>query len=226
MMDLINYSEIVDVIKLIPDEEQSYYIEWGQRRTKDCWDIGRRVNKLIDDILNSGIKIGKMEIYNAVGRLAGISGRTVRYYSDIVAFYSDGNDQEIYEILPFSHFAFARQFGNGAYDILETSINYMDEHGGRLPSVEWLEHEFLEQPQIKIEQPVNETKEILSTDDNIMTITANDLLDNIKHAMTYIIDTLLNNLKDPKTDENIIKEIKMHFDCILKLLNSLTDDPN
>jgi hypothetical protein len=124
---------------LFDEETQSQFIEWGQRRNKDSWWLGRKTFAYIeaDNSLPKEHQIGTMKVYSGIAQLTGVSARTVRYYRDVAKFYPD-EIQEAFDVLPFSHFATAMQYPEPV-KLLEKAIAYMEDRGGRPPTVEWLE---------------------------------------------------------------------------------------
>lgn len=102
---------------LVPDDVQCELIDIRTKMTEDCFRIGKIANRLVLEATKAGALITAGRIHKAVGRFAGKSGRTVRYYAENAAFFSD-ESQMRYGFLPFSFFDFARNFGLAWEDVM------------------------------------------------------------------------------------------------------------
>lgn len=139
-------------LKYIPEDEQNKVIAWGQGLSQSQWWLGRLVLERISHYDDS--EHIKMSLYRAFGMLSGLSSRTIRMYVSVCKFFSE-EDVEKYNPLPFSHFQFAIQFGENAYQVLDESMNKMISIG-RPPSREWLEWRFAGYNFTDSEQEYNE----------------------------------------------------------------------
>lgn len=126
-----------EAIKLIPDEEQTAVIQWGEYLSRSQWWLGRLVLNRIEQYADEKIK---MRLYQAYGVLSGLSARTIRSYVAVCKRF-DEDAVEKYNPLPFSHFQFASQFGENAEAVLQESLDKFTQLG-RPPSREWLEERF------------------------------------------------------------------------------------
>jgi hypothetical protein len=98
---------------IVPDDVQVELINWRDIFRGGAFRIGDIANELI--IRQKGerpdgslARVTSARVYRAVGRFCGKSGRTVRYYAEVSAFYPE-NIRTEFEVVPFSHFVLARQ---------------------------------------------------------------------------------------------------------------------
>lgn len=113
--------EVVSDGQLIPDETQAELITIRDRNLQDCFRIGDIANEMVERAAEIGFKVQAYRVRRAVGRFAGKTERTVRYYSETAAYYV-ANDRTHYDILPFSHFVFARSMGVRWREVLDYSM--------------------------------------------------------------------------------------------------------
>lgn len=144
--------QIVPLSKL-PDEVIEALIACKDAINRTCWEVGAIANLVYDwaqrvNDENIRYEVDKTQIYGMVGRVIGKSGRTVRWYAETEIFYRVGALKALREEhndLPFSHFAFARRFGEkGAEEVLVHSLTLAEEQGYP-PSVDRLEMDFADQ---------------------------------------------------------------------------------
>lgn len=121
---------------LVPDDVQSELIMIRSKLTENYFRIGDIANRLVLEAIKSKSGVRASRIHKAVARFAGKSGRTVRYYAENAAFYSN-TGRQLWHYLPFSFFDFARGFGDKYTDVLELAA---DNPGCTLA---WLRTEYL-----------------------------------------------------------------------------------
>lgn len=102
---------------IVPDEIQGELINWRDTFSLGAFRIGDIANKLVKRAISLGWVVTNDRIYKAVGKFCGKSGRTVRYYAETSAFYSE-DIRSLYDVLPFSHFVFARAHGDDWESVL------------------------------------------------------------------------------------------------------------
>lgn len=129
----------------IPDETLNELSAMANRWKLDYIRLGHITLKIIDWVEKDegqNLGFGVMDVYRAVASALNneISERTVRYYTDVVKFF-DLEIFEAYELLPFSHFAFAKSFDGKAFDVLDLAYSYTKTYG-KAPSVAWLSVNF------------------------------------------------------------------------------------
>lgn len=134
----------------IPQEITDELIAIGQQMSAQSWRVGDLTNQAYELVLaNHADKtdpVSKLQVCSWAGKKVGKSGRTVRGYAAVAAFFP-ANVRAAYEDLPFSHFRFAMQFrlpANGIpgwQKVLDKSMEYMQERGDP-PSVDSLEQAF------------------------------------------------------------------------------------
>jgi len=113
---------------LIPSEYFNQLLYWGEQLKKGSWAIGDITNRLYEIALANKFETTKLEICHAVGRVVGKSGRTIRLYSSTATFYDEEARQK-YDVLPFSHLAFATKYGEDCERVLGVALDYFDEFG-------------------------------------------------------------------------------------------------
>jgi hypothetical protein len=110
---------------IVPESYQMRLIAWRDEFTRGYFEIGDIANEISLLNINSKMKTENMVIYSAVGRFCGKSGRTVRDYAEIAAFFPV-HTREYYDMLPFSHFRFAKSCGLRWEEVLEYSLGDPD----------------------------------------------------------------------------------------------------
>lgn len=110
---------------IIPESYQMRLMAWRDEFTRGYFEIGDIANEIILLNIQSKMKIDNASIFSAVGRFCGKSGRTVRDYAEISAFFPV-EIREYYDMLPFSHFRFAKSCGRDWEAVLEYSIEHPD----------------------------------------------------------------------------------------------------
>lgn len=108
---------------IVPDEVQAELITWRDAFTTGGFRIGDIANEMIMRASSYRWTVTNDRIYSAVGKFCGKSGRTIRYYAETSAFYS-ANIRNDYDVLPFSHFVYARTKGKE----WESVLIYAAEH--------------------------------------------------------------------------------------------------
>lgn len=110
---------------IVPMNVQNKLIHWREVFKMGYFDIGDIANVLILRAAQLGFTITQQRIFDAVGRFCDKTGRTVRYYAETALFYTEEAREE-FEMLPFSHFVFARQLGARWREVLEYSAEHPD----------------------------------------------------------------------------------------------------
>lgn len=106
---------------ILTEEEQNELIMWRSVFNGGQFRIGDVAANKIEQYARSGIVIPDAKIDYSVGVFCGKTARTVRYYRETAVFYSL-EDRQKYEILPFSHFVFARSMGDRWREVLEYAM--------------------------------------------------------------------------------------------------------
>lgn len=122
-------------IRDIPETILNRLLELRDTLTSSYWEIGDTANEVWELALANRMEVLKGQVFSQVAQVVGVAGRTIRYYASTAAFY-DQKDREDYQVLPFSHFAFAMGFRGGEPDgtptyraVLDKSLEYMEAHG-------------------------------------------------------------------------------------------------
>ena len=98
----------ISAFDIIPEDKQSRLIMLRERKRDIYFEIGDIANEL--HVLHQGL-ISKNKIYKAVAKFVDATDRTVRYYAETAAFYSQEVREE-FEVVPFTHFDLARNYGD------------------------------------------------------------------------------------------------------------------
>jgi hypothetical protein len=104
--------------EIVSEEHQNRLMFWRDTLRIGQFDIGDIAREVILDAANRGIAVNNDRIDAAVGSFCGKTARTVRYYRETAAFF-DETAREKYNMLPFSHFVFARTMGELWESVLE-----------------------------------------------------------------------------------------------------------
>jgi hypothetical protein len=83
--------------------------------------IGDIANEISRQSAAAGLHVTDTRVFHAIGRFCGKSARTVRYYAETAAFFSY-DTRTAYEVLPFSHFVFARSMGDRWMEVLDRAM--------------------------------------------------------------------------------------------------------
>lgn len=93
------------------------------------------------ELVEQFLTLGRMDIYRWFSKECGgsrWSARQIRRFVKACEFYPQETRNRFYP-LPFSHFDYAKGFGEQAVEILEISLRIADRNGGRPCSVDQLE---------------------------------------------------------------------------------------
>jgi hypothetical protein len=147
----MNTNGIIHVLKSVPESLKIELSALADRHRRDYWRVGDVTNEivvLVKERPDVYPDVGEMEVYKAVATMLNqeYSSRTVRDYAGLAAFFNSEIRQE-YDLLPFSHFRYARSFGDRWAEVLGYSLAVAHEND-RPPSVEFLEMKF--QPPIEM----------------------------------------------------------------------------
>jgi hypothetical protein len=96
---------------IVPEAYQNRLLYWSDTFKFGCFDIGDIAGDLVARAAENKFDVTQAQVFDAVGRYCGRSGRTVRYYYETSSFYPQSVRDE-YDMLPFSHFVFARTMGD------------------------------------------------------------------------------------------------------------------
>jgi hypothetical protein len=117
------------------------------------WRLGDITNIIINQAVARGADNIKMVLYHRIGQIVGKSPKMIRYYAAVSGFYPQ-QIREKYQLLPFSHFAYAMRFRSGddtsfgesskTSEILEYAQSNAEDYHGLPPSVSLLRREFEE----------------------------------------------------------------------------------
>lgn len=108
---VIPQNEHIKTTTFLPEDIQNLLLYWRDKFKQGYFEIGDIAARVMEQWTKAGVRFNQQEIFNEIGRFCGKSGRTVRYYYETAVFYPpEIRDQ--YNPLPFSHFVFARSFGD------------------------------------------------------------------------------------------------------------------
>lgn len=124
---------------IVPHALQNRLMYWRDVFRMGQFDIGDIAAEVIESVAARGLGINQDRVMDATGNFCGKSGRTVRYYYETAVFYPPDVRQE-FNILPFSHFVFARSTGDHWRRVLEYSMVFpgIGEKGLRAEYLRWL----------------------------------------------------------------------------------------
>jgi len=107
---------------IVPEEYQMRLMAWRDEFTRGYFEIGDIANEIVLINVQRGMQVDQNSIYAAVGKFCGKSGRTVRDYAEVAAFFPVTVRDE-YDVLPFSHFRFAKSCGLRFREVLDSSLD-------------------------------------------------------------------------------------------------------
>jgi hypothetical protein len=116
---------------IVPEPYQMRLVMWRDEFTRGYFEIGDIANEIVLLNIKSGMNVEHAQIYSAVGRFCGKSGRTVRDYAEISSFFPEETRKE-YDMLPFSHFRYAKSRGSEWREVLDYSMLHPDSSEGKL----------------------------------------------------------------------------------------------
>lgn len=139
----IKFSDVdVSDSQLVPDDIIRTLISIRDQVTQSCFTIGDIANNMVVRAAQIGFDhVTAWRVRRAVGRFCGKSERTVRYYAEVAAFYPE-NVRTIYEVLPFSHFVFAKTMGGQWQEVLDYAL------GKPEATVDELKYQFVTRPEL------------------------------------------------------------------------------
>ena len=142
MNEIMEKTGVAALKQAIPDEMQNCVISIGVRSSADKFTIGDIANSMKAIVREHGVDASVKDVYRFIAMLTSedMSARLVEFYSGI-ALFCDYNMREKYDVLTFSHFAYARTWGDYAEKVLEFMMNYFSAYQ-RPPSVAWVENNF------------------------------------------------------------------------------------
>jgi hypothetical protein len=108
---------------IVPEPYQMRLVMWRDEFTRGYFEIGDIANEIVLLNIKSGMNVEHAQIYSAVGRFCGKSGRTVRDYAEISSFFPEETRKE-YDMLPFSHFWYAKLHPDSSEGKLDFEFNF------------------------------------------------------------------------------------------------------
>lgn len=103
---------------LIPESYQNALIQIRDNFRNGYFFIGDIANELCEYAKMSHYRVTQADVFHAVGRYCGKSGRTVRYYAECADFYPPSVRDE-FDMCAFSHFVLAKSAGDEWRPIME-----------------------------------------------------------------------------------------------------------
>jgi len=104
--------------QIVSEEYQNQLMYWRDMFRIGQFNIGDIANDVIIDCAMRGIAVNHDRIDEAIGSFCGKTGRTVRYYRETAGFFPKEIRRK-YDMLPFSHFVFARTMGKRWEEVLD-----------------------------------------------------------------------------------------------------------
>lgn len=126
--------------EVIPQNLQNELIAIRDSISQNFWDIGDISLMVCNYVDDNDISVSRDFVWRAVGAFVGLSARTIREYARVAKFF-DYATRKHYEVLTFSHFAFAARYTDRWQTILDFAISEID-RVNRPATVDKLEAEF------------------------------------------------------------------------------------
>jgi hypothetical protein len=132
-------------VRALSQDTLNELLYWRDHLTAGYWRIGDIANALYDESVQNDLQVTRQQINAAIGHVIGKSGRTVRLYATVAAFFSSEIRQK-YDVLPYAHFVFAMGLPGNARGmeipawqaLLDLSLDNIQDYG-LPPSVDALE---------------------------------------------------------------------------------------
>lgn len=96
--------------QIVPGEYQDELIHLGEEKSRIEWRIGDIANRLYREAKTHRSPVTQQDVYAAVGYFSRCSASAVEYYARTADFFKPDERGE-YDQLPFSMYAYAKQYG-------------------------------------------------------------------------------------------------------------------
>ena len=113
---------LVKTRSFLPNETQDLLMYWRDKFKQGYFEIGDIAAEFVVNLSMNNVAVTQQQVFDEIGRFSGKSGRTVRYYYETAIFYPE-SVRDRYAALPFSHFVFARSFGDWQ-TVLELALEH------------------------------------------------------------------------------------------------------
>jgi len=138
--------------QVVTPDIEARLIDLRDRESLTCWDLGRVINDLYQQVRRQNVQRTKMDCCVYVARFIDSRDRSLpsmKLYAQTSALFpgrmvGKGDDRHLLKPedefpLPFSHFIAAAKYGDNKLKVLKESVRLMDKHGGRTVSADALE---------------------------------------------------------------------------------------
>lgn len=117
-----SYSDVV------PLNLQERLIAIRDNLSKNFWEIGDIALAICAYADDNEIAVSREFIWSAIGSYVGLAARTVRDYARVAKSF-DYRERDKYDILTFSHFAFAARYPEKSFEILDFAVDEVEKMG-------------------------------------------------------------------------------------------------
>lgn len=206
-----------DVSSIIPQPYFDVLVAVRDTITDSSFLVGDVAGIVVGESAKNGLPYTDQEIFDAIGRIIGRSGRTVRYYYETACFFNE-DDRRKFSPLPFSHFVVARRMKDDARLVLEYSLLHP------LMSAAALEMAFIAVSGEEYYQDENEKKE---QNDLVEKMSERQIPDVRRPYTRHFVENLseiLENLSVLMSDDRLSEKIKKRIASGIELIRSAIPD--
>ncbi len=199
---------------IVSDELQMELLDLRDNIRNNSFRIGDIAVKVMNEAEKNGLNVSQTMVWSAVGSFVGYSARTIRYYAETALFYPN-NIRDKYDILPFSHFVYARYKGERWEEVLEYAL---DNPGISEAALDYwyrtvlLGEAITEPPETMHEETTQakplQAKPVTQPADLVVTL-------------SKLIDTAEQLLYDMDSEGGVIQEVALHVSALKQLLPKL-----
>jgi hypothetical protein len=107
---------------VVPDELQLELLGVRENLRENYFRVGDIADLCIRENAKRNHGFTQQSIFDAIGRIIGKSGRTVRYYWETATFYPE-DVRDDFMFVPFSHFVIARYCGERWIEVMEHAFD-------------------------------------------------------------------------------------------------------
>lgn len=200
--------------KIVSDDLQMELLDLRDNIRNNSFRIGDIAMRVLNDAERNGLNVTQTYVWAAVGSFVGYSARTIRYYAETADFFSK-EVREKYDILPFSHFVYARYKGNKWEAVLE----YAFEHPGISEAGldYWYRTEVLGEAISQLEEVAHREEQEAVKPEPKPVVQPADLV----ATLGKLVDTAEKLMYDMDDEDGVMQEVALHVSAIRNLLPQL-----
>lgn len=204
---------------IVPDDLQMELLDLRDNIRNNSFKVGDIAWKVMQGSLERGLNVSQSMVWAAVGSFVGYSSRTIRYFAETASFYPK-SIRDKYDILPFSHFVYARYKGDKWQDVLDYAMANPGISEGELDY--WYKTEILGEHTAPLPDVLNNPpakSSVASVPLAAQSTSSTDLI-LLLNDVVQRADQLLSTMDD---EGGVVQEIARHISSIKVLIPLLAD---